>query len=202
MKQITLILCGLLTLASCGKNQKLDTKIDKYLNSPSLTIDQVIHHKGMVNIDTSFLSAAAKANFDSLTKKMQDLMKEKRTICGLADLISTEDMKAISDIRDNTSIDQTAKKNQIKEILAKTKSGKRAHHEAMKKCKNNKTDQLKPIKDKLEALKTACMGDFGKHGDKHGDKKGKKHKKELSEQDKTVINSKLESSTCSAELAK
>lgn len=195
---MAVILCGLLTLTACGGKQKLDAKIDKYLNNPNLTIDQILHHKSMVNIDTSFLSTVAKANFDSLMKKMTELKKEQLSLCGLSEVISTEDIKAISDIRDNSTIDQNNKKEQIKNILAKNKANKKTNHKAMKQCRIDKAKELQPIKDKLATLTAACMNKTVKHGNKHRNK----HDKELSVQDKTEINNQLESSACSTELAK
>ena len=79
----------------------------------------------------------------------------------------------------------------------------------MKKCKDEKAVELKPLKDRMEALKTACLPDFAQKlfDKKDGDHKGKRgmHKgmgklKEfiatLTEAQKTEANAKLESAAC------
>ncbi len=157
----------------------------------------------------AFLSDAAKANGLRLKDKMKAMWKEKLSICGLSPVMTPELRAQIKAIRKNDGLDRQSKRSQIKAILEPLRPAKEALREAMKKCKQEKAEQIQPLKDTRMALKSACLlekFDQKKDGEEGGMKGHKKRMwailKGLNEQEKTELNAKLESAECAAALAK
>ncbi len=153
----------------------------------------------------AFLSAEAKANGMLLKEHIKNLWKEKKAICGITSAIPEDVRNQMKAIRKDDSLDKDSKKAQIKALKAPFKEAKMANKAAMMQCKEEKAAELAPIKDQMQALKTACLLAVFSEKDESGKKGMKKFwaiLKTLSDEDKADLNAQLESDECKEALSK
>lgn len=199
MRLLIVGIIGLLSFVACGPINQNDTQVEPG-NAAKMDASKF-----------AFLSDAAKANGMLLREKMKTMWKQKLEICGQQPAVSPEIREQIKAIRNDEALDKVAKRAQIKTIMEPLKPAKQALRAALKQCKQEKADQLQPLKDQRKALKAACLGTvMKKDGDtpKGMDKKGRwmggfmAKLKNLSDAEKSELNTKLESAECTAILGK
>lgn len=151
-------------IAACGEHKNLDQKIDDFLNDPHLSAELAFKkaHKGkrggkFMKMELDFLSTDAQRNFTVLKEKMTDLRMKKNELCGFKQGLDQETAKELDQIKYDGSLEKSAKKDKIKEILKAKHHGKKKLKGKYKECKANNIAELQEIKTSQKALLTACF---------------------------------------------
>jgi len=205
---ISLILLGFI---ACGtRGRYLEKRIDLLLDNPNSEINENFW-RGYPGANAlkakkfAFLNDIAKSQMVAVKKKVGDLRKQKRDICEVTPIWNEALKQRIEDVRKDKELVRAEKKKQVRAIFREQKPKRKENRKAMRKCRKEKPAEIKPIQDKINAIKLACLGEERKRGkgEKRRGWRGRRLKQDpskLTDEQKSKMNDSLNSPSCSAAL--
>jgi hypothetical protein len=207
---------ALLAMTACGgHHHRGDDLIDRLNEDPDSPVSdafmgQEFDSAMLLRPELSFLTGEAKINASKLIDKLSALKNDKLRICAMSSPLNQDDKDKINAVRKDNSLGRKEKRAKLHELLLDLRPKMKEFRAQMKKCQNEKAEELKPAKEKFKTIKAACFIAMEeksadcpcKHKRKHwhGGTKLFKKLRNLSDDKKALLNQKLASAACTEAL--
>jgi hypothetical protein len=120
------------------------------------------------------LSAAAKDKLRQVRTFLNELRDERNILCGIDESAHKAFADEVRLILQDEALDETVKREKIKELHLGRREDREAKKQALLECKASNGDQLDLIRSKADPVIAACLGE--KHNGRHHiGRRGKHH---------------------------